>query len=582
MALDVDLGLHCERGGRTLNEDYAAVAWQPQADEARGLIAAIADGVSHAGRGAEAAQTTVRSLLADYFCAPDTWETTVTLDRLIGAQNSWLVAQNRRWRGQRESRLALSTLTALVLQGHSYTVAQVGDTRAWHLHDGLCNLLTEDHVMAHPDLRGQITRAIGLDDPVRVDYLQGELLAGDTFVLTSDGVHGVLDAARIARLATQGTAQEASLALVRAALEAGSRDNATAMVLRVRAIGPGGIEDALRQCRQLPVPVRLRVGDRLDGLQITALIGDNGVHRLLQARELATRQLVAVKTLHPARASDAQERAMLAHEAWLARRVTQRDAQGFVRIRETAAPSAFYLVFDWHSGTTLAQMLADRRGATAKRSGVADVVAAALQIGRALGRLHRQGVIHRDINPRNLHRSEDGQWRILDLGVALSGREPPELRALHAGTPSYMNPEQWLDPDAGARHACQADAQSDLFALGVTLYEWLTGMLPYGEIEPWQIARYRRDPTPPSRRRPDIPIWLDHILLKAIARDRRERFETAEELVLALERGAARPLPAPGHTPLVVRDPVAIWRIAFAVALLFDVLFVVWLLFLPR
>jgi len=273
---------------------------------------------------------------------------------------------------------------------------------------------------------------------------------------------------------------------------------------------------------------------------------------------------------------------MLAHEAWLAGRVTERDWQGFVRLREVTDPSAFYIVYDWHDGHTLAQILDEERHRRRARCAVAEVIDAGLAIARALGRLHRQGVTHRDIQPRNLHRSDDGQWRILDLGVALSGREPSEVRALHAGTPSYMNPEQWLEQDAEAGPARYADARSDLFALGVTLYEWLTGTLPYGEIEPWQIARYRHDPRAPSRRRPDVPIWLDHVLLKAIARDRSERFETVEEFVLALERGAARPLPAPSRTPLIVRDPAALWRSAFFVALIFDCLLVFWLLFLPR
>jgi serine/threonine protein kinase len=432
-------------------------------------------------------------------------------------------------------------------------------------------------------MRNQLTRAIGLDDSVRVDYLQGELHPGDAFVLTSDGVHGVLGGAQLAQLARQGSAQEASHAIVRRALDAAGGDNATAVVLRIGALPEGGLEDALRRVRQLPVPARLRVGDRLDGFQMTALVCDNGVHRLFQARDLESRQLVAIKTLHPARAGDAEERAMLAHEAWLADRVTGRDWQGFVRLREVAEPTAVYLVFDWHSGQTLAQIEQDERAGRRSLPGVAEVVTAGLAIARALGRLHRQGVIHRDINPRNLHLSDDGQWRILDLGVALSGREPPALRSLHAGTPSYMNPEQWQRADDRSDEPVRyADAQSDLFALGVTLYEWLTGSLPYGDIEPWQIARYRRDPRAPSRRRPDIPIWLDHVVLKAISRDRRERFETAEEMVLALERGAARPLPAPGATPLAARDPVTLWKIALCIALIFNALLLFWLLFLPR
>jgi serine/threonine protein kinase len=161
--------------------------------------------------------------------------------------------------------------------------------------------------------------------------------------------------------------------------------------------------------------------------------------------------------------------------------------------------------------------------------------------------------------------------------VAVSGREPEAVRALHAGTPSYMNPEQWEGD-----HGQPAHAGSDLFALGVTLYQWLAGRLPYGEIEPWQTARYRRDPIAPSRLRPVVPIWLDHVVLKAVARDPRERFETAEEFALALERGASRPLNAPLATPLMKRDPAALWKVALAISVAFNLLLVIWLLFLPR
>lgn len=264
---------------------------------------------------------------------------------------------------------------------------------------------------------------------------------------------------------------------------------------------------------------------------------------------------------------------MLSHEAWLGQTVTERDGRGFVRVRTPKAPSAFYVVFDWHSGATLEQMLAEGR-----RFSVDEVVQGTMAMARALARLHRQRVIHRDLKPGNLHLAEDGQWRLLDLGVAVSGNEPAAVRSLHAGTPSYMNPEQWED---GAE-AQRADAMSDLYALGVTLYRWLTGRLPYGEIEPYQTGRYRQDPPHASRLRPDVPIWLDHLLAKAVARDPRHRFETAEELLLALERGASRVLAAPPATPLIQRDPAALWKAGLVVSLLFNALLVVWLLFLPR
>ncbi|HSV81212.1 MAG TPA: bifunctional protein-serine/threonine kinase/phosphatase [Ramlibacter sp.] len=572
MALDVDIGWHSVRGTRDNNEDFAA-ALRPQAHEAeRGLIAAIADGVSSGGRGREAAQTTVMTLLQDYFGTPATWDTSVALDRVIGAQNAWLAASNRR-----SAAGALTTLTALVLRGHSYTLAHVGDTRAWLLREGGCSQLTHDHVADNLDLRSRLTRAVGLDDHVRIEYAQGELQRGDVFILSSDGVHGVLGAAALGRLAEAAlgqSAQAASEAIVVAALDAGSRDNASALVIHVRELAAARLEDVLLDGRQLPVPPRLKIGDTLDQFTITGLVADTGLHRLYQARDNASRELAAIKTLHESRASDAEERAMLAHEAWLGLRLTEQfggGGSGFVGVREPHAPSAFYAVFDWHGGSTLEQMLARKQAFS-----VEQVVRAIIEVARALGRLHRQGVVHRDIKPANLHLGDDGRWRVLDLGVAVSGFESAAERSLHAGTPSYMNPEQWQEGGAAA------SAQSDLYALGATLYQWLTGHLPYGEVEPYQLARFRNDPKPPSRLRPEVPIWLDHVVLRAVARDARQRFETAEEFVLALERGASRPLGAPAHTPLFQRDPSAFWKAAFAASVALNGLLLFWLLFLPR
>jgi len=572
MSFDIAIGLASARGPREGNEDFAAVQQPTAQDEAMGWIAALADGVSAGGGGLGgghmAAQTTVTSLVRDYFATPPGWDTTVALDRLIRAQNAWLADHNRRAVNAGRDHSALTTLSALVLRGHSYTVAHVGDSRIWLLRGEDCSPLTQDHALDQRDFN-RLTRAIGLDDAVRVDYAQGELRAGDRLLLTSDGVHGVLSPKKLAALARGEDAQTAADALVQAALAAGGQDNATALLLQVRGLAQGQYADVLSASQRLPAPGRLRVGDRLDGLAITALVADNGLHRLYQARR-ADGSLVAVKALHEARAGDAQERAMLAHEGWLGRRLA--EVEGFVRVHEPVEPSAFYLLFDWHGGRTLEQLL-DQRPA------LPDFLAAATALARALGRLHRAGVVHRDIKPANLHLGEDGQWRLLDLGVALSGREPESLRDLHAGTPSYINPEQWAEPPVPGS---TADAGSDLYALGVTLYQWLTGHLPYGEIEPYQTARFRRDPRAPSRGLPQVPIWLDHVLLKAVNREASLRFETAEELLLALERGAARPLPAPGSTPLARRNPAALWQIALGVSLLFNALLIYWLLFLPR
>ncbi len=600
MAFELDIGFASSAGTKDSNEDFCGALMPEPGLEGMGVIAAVADGVSRGGMGKEAAQTTVVSLLRDYFGTPETWDATVALDRIINSQNAWLCGINRR----RQPAVGMTTLTAVVLRGQSYALAHVGDSRAYLLRGGQMQQITHDHVVNHPDFKHQLVRAVGLEERVVVDYVQGDLQVGDVFVLLTDGVYGSLSDKRLQALAqgdgAQASSQTASEALLDAALKAGSKDNVTALVVRVLGLLDATLQDENRAAQSLPVPPLLKVGEVLDGLSITAPVADNGINVVYQAKVTTTAEgtdadkRYIIKALHPARAHDREELAMLAHEAWLAKRMqSSRVADNLVQIH-TDLPglpvgrprSAFYLVYDWHGGETLEQALAQQ-----KRFKLPQALAVGLQALKALGRLHRQGVIHRDIKPANLHQGEDGVLRLLDLGVALSGREPQSMRELHAGTPSYVNPEQWgFNCKTSARSGGQRtdvpqelpDAQSDLFALGVTLYQLLTGRLPYGEVLPYQVGRYYRDPVAPSRHNPEIPIWLDHVLMNAVARDKRQRFETAEEFRLALERGASRPLSAPSATPLLQRDPTALWKVGLAVSVLLNLLLVYWLLFLPK
>ena len=582
MAFNIDIGFATQAGRKPGNEDFCAAMLPDPGQEGMGSIVAVADGVSAGGMGREAAQTTVTSLVRDYYATPETWDTTVALDRIIGAQNAWLASINRR----RQPVMGLTTLTALVLCGQSYTLAHVGDSRAYLLRGGEMRQLTHDHVVSHPDFKHQLLRSVGAEDHVVVDYLQGELLVGDIFVLVTDGVHGVLSDRRLQALSGLQATDSAPLAsqnIALAALAAGSQDNVTAVVVRVLGLLDASLPGVNRMAQGLPIPPRLmKVGEVIDGLCVTALVADSGINLLYQVRDGASQVLYALKTLHPARAHDAQERAMLAHEAWLATRMQSgRAADHLVHLHERLPGgrerTAYYLLYDWHTGETLQQQL-DR----GQKFTVLQALAAATQTAQALGRLHRQCVIHRDIKPANLHQGKDGVLRLLDLGVALSGREPEAMRKLHAGTPSFINPEQWGCSAVAAVGEELPDAQSDLFALGVTLYQLLTARLPYGEVLPYQSGRYYRDPVAPSRISPEVPIWLDHIVLKAVARDKRRRFETAEELLLALERGASRPLTAPQATPMIQRDPTAVCKMALAVSALLNLMLVYWLLFLPK
>ncbi len=584
MAFDIDIGFTSLSGKKLINEDFCAAMLPEPGKEGFGAICAIADGVSTGGKGKEAAQTTVMSLVQDYFCTRETWDTTVALDRVITAHNNWLTGVNHRRTAQQEC--GLTTLTALVLRGQSYTLAHVGDTRAYLLRQGQVEQLTTDHIASHPDFKHQLIRAVGADERLVVDYSQGDLQVGDVFILLSDGVHGHVKDRQLPIFAQLGSAQNITDALTAAALEQGSQDNASAIVVRILGLQESHLRDEELAAQQLSVPPRLKIGDEIDGLIVTSLVADSSVNLLYQVREPLSQKLYALKALHPSREKDAQERDMLAHEAWLGKRMqTSRAADHLVHLHSPnqlpngKISASFYLLYDWHSGETLQQAL-DARGVFS----VPRATQAALQALKALGVMHRQGVIHRDIKPANLHRGADGVLRLLDLGVALSGHEPQSMRHLHAGTPSYINPEQFGYCVKGNRidtaDPQNADAGSDLYALGVTLYQLLTGKLPYGQVLPYQTGRYYRDPVAPSRIQPQVPVWLDHIVLKAVARDHKQRFETAEEFALALERGASRPLSALPPTPLLQRDPSALWQVMLFISVLFNALLIAALLLL--
>ena len=566
MPLEFAVGHATRTGKRERNEDFVG-AVTPDAAElaARGALLAVADGVSGEAAGREAAEYAVRGLLADYYATPETWEVPQALDRVLLAINRWLVAQG----AVDKTRAGMATtLSLLVLRGNRYTIGHVGDTRVYRLRAHELNLLTQDHVWDRPDMRHVLKRAVGLDQHLMVDYADGELMPKDRFLICSDGVWEALGSQRIHELMLlHSDPQRAADVLVDRALEAGSADNATALVARIDAVAAEGWRDMLGAYVRLPVPQRLKPGGVIDGFEVLKLLHESRATLLYQVRSPAG-QVCALKTLQPALAGDRASCEGLLGEEWLAKRLVSRH---FPQVVPLAADARHYLyyVMTFHAGATLQQQLD-----SGKHFSIGEVTRIGTQAAKALGVLHRLSILHRDIKPANLLQEESGELRVLDMGVALAAGVPyPELQG-NPGTPSYMAPELF---DGDGPHA-RATAQSDLYATGVSLYHLLTRKYPYGEIEPFQHPRFV-DPTPPTRYRPDIPQWLENVLLRAVARDQKQRFETAEEMLLTLERGEAQPhlsIRAPQRTPLAQRRFVsnAQWQAIAIVSIVINVLLI--------
>lgn len=552
MPLRLDFGYASAAGPRPANEDYGGFVEPADADLAltRGCLAAVADGVSGGAHGREAAETAIRNLFADYYSTPETWETHRALGTVLAAINRWLAGQSA---SQREPGGMATTLTCLALRGGRYHYAHVGDTRLYRLRGEALDCLSTDHVWETPGMSHVLKRALGLDTHVLPDFGEGELAAGDVFLIVCDGVWEPLGQVEQHRLLKRYDApQHAAQALVDAALAAGGQDNATALVVRVLETGT---DDApLADAADLPLPGRLAPGARLDDFVIEAELHSGRDSLLYRARHVHTGQRWVLKTLQPVLAGDAQAAARLLAEAWFLKRV---HSHYFPEVLPLPARNSLYFAMRHFEGASLQQRLDAGQHFTP-----AETVTLAIRILKGLAALHRLDIVHRDVKPANLHLDETGKLRILDLGVARCPHLDTRDADAQPGTPSYMAPELYA--------SAEANAQTDLYALGVTLYHLLTRKYPYGEIEAFQRPKFG-EPVPPSRYRPDIPPWLENVLLKAVERDPAQRFETAEEMRLALERGEASPL-VRRRTPLVERSPAGAWPLVAGLSLVLNLL----------
>lgn len=558
MPLELSTGYASDKGVRANNEDFLGMI-MPEGEELanKGVLAAIADGVGGHGGGREAAEYAVRGLLADYYATPDTWETGLALDRVANAINRWVIAQGRShhaWSGM------ATTLTALVLRGRRYCLAHVGDSRCYLVRGGKLTQLTCDHVWDRPDMGHVLTRGIGIDERLHLDFSEDEIQSADLFLLLTDGVweslrdQGLSDMLRIHQ-----EPRFLAPALVQAALAAGSQDNCSALVLAIDVLPEVSARDLDAASRTLPIPPKQKPGQVLDGFTIQNVLAESRATLLYTARDGATQQIVVVKTLHPRLAGDAAEIEAFAREEWLARRMVSRHFPQYIPLAPNRR-THLYFVMSWHPGQTWQQSLD-----SGAHCSVPDAVRYGRQLLKGLGSLHRLSVLHRDIKPANIHIDQSGELRILDLGVAAIGRHAHDggQAAPLAGTPSYLAPELFGEAQPGV--------QTDLYSAAVTLYHLLTRHYPYGEIEPFQHPRFG-DPVAPSRWRRDIPLWLERVLQKGVARDPKLRFETAEEFVLALEREEGGLLAAPRATPYSARDPAKFWYAVALVSVVFNLL----------
>lgn len=536
-------------GPRAENQDATRlVTPAPALAASKGYLFALADGVSQCIDGGLASRSTLQALALDYYSTPETWGVAQALDRLLLAQNRWLQANG-----------LLTTLSAVVLRGRRFTLAHVGDCRVYRWFEGNLQRISEDHVWEQPDMQHVLKRALGLDQYVVMDYLDGELHQGERLLLISDGVWSRLNDANIRTILNDQHDLDAAVrALVNSAHLAGSQDNASALLIQVDQVGADTLGDTLLQLQQWPLPPTLKPHQMFEGWQVETCLGDSRQSLLYRVRD-AQQQPWLLKTLPDTRHEENGAGQALLLEEWFLRRVAGRF---FPEVHPLPERQHLYYVMREYPGQTLARTF-EQQGPME----LARWLSLARDLIGAVGLLHRRNIVHRDIKPENLLIDDAGVLRMLDFGLAfcpgLSATSPGEV----PGTPSFIAPE--------AFEGAEPEPALDLYAASVTLYFLLTGQYPYGEIEAFQRRRFG-NPVPVSRYRPDAPEWLERHLDQALQANPAKRFETAEQWLLQFQQGEMATLEIRPR-PLLEREPLKVWRSIALLSLLLNLLLWIWL-----
>jgi serine/threonine-protein kinase len=287
---------------------------------------------------------------------------------------------------------------------------------------------------------------------------------------------------------------------------------------------------------------------RLGDYRVLRRLGEGGMGAVYLGYHEATDKHFALKVLSDALASNQTYVDRFYREFKSGALLNHPSIVRSVAAGQDPATSKHYLVLEYVEGTS-AQALLEQFG----HLSVGDAVHIALDIARALEHAHSRNVVHRDIKPDNILITKSGVSKLTDLGLAKRTDETSHLTAARQGfgTPFYMPYEQAIN----AKHA---DGRSDIYALGATLYHLLTGEVPFKGESPLEIveAKERGDFIAAGQLNSAVPRLLDQILSRMLARLPRDRYQTASELIVDLERSRlAAAVPSYADTELALKDP---------------------------
>ncbi|MBA6416745.1 bifunctional protein-serine/threonine kinase/phosphatase [Colwellia sp. 6M3] len=560
--LQLCIGGFSSKGLKAENEDaFAAIVPDSHELRAKGAVAAIADGLSSANKAADASQLAVTQFIQEYLVTPETWSTQKSAAKVLTSLNNWLYSQGGFVEGlaDENSPQWLTTFSALIAKSTTGYIFHVGDTRITKYRNQQLEVITRDHNRKQIGQQALLTRALGADNRLEVDVHKVDLQSGDLYMLSCDGIHDYITKATFQSLfdslplsPKKSDLEALSIKIVNTALEQGSNDNVTCLLVYVQAVPNRKLAEIQRDLSAKSIPPALKVGQKLDGYLVKKVIHASIRSHLYLVIDVETDKPYVLKAPSANFADDAIYLQGFMREAWVGERIKHGNVMRVLPGRKNS--QFLYHVCEYLQGQTLGEWLHDN-----PKPSIALVRDIMKQVISALRAFQRLDLVHRDLKPDNIMIDQYGHIKLIDYGTvfvaSLDENQETIKEEVPFGSLNYIAPETLLH--------MKADNQSDLFSLGVICYEMLSGELPYKPMQRAEVTikdynsmQYRSI----KQFRPELPLWLDLSLQKATEADPRLRYKAFSEFFADLSNPKTNAVEEYKSQPLLKRNPILFWQ----------------------
>ncbi len=545
----IHIGQYSSAGQKETNEDSFGVL-VPESDllEIKGIAMAIADGMSSCEAPKAASENCVKTFLTDYFSTHQSWSVKTSVTRVLTATNRWLYAQGQN--KYQSNRGMVSTFSGLILKAGLAHVFHIGDSRIYLLRNDKIEPLTNDHLTRVSAEKEYLSKAMGINPHAEVDYRKLDVEPDDIYVFTTDGVHEFITPAQIAGIvkANLNNLENAAEKIVDTAYENSSPDNLTCQIVRVKETGKIDEYTHLEKLTNLPFPPPLEAGMSFEGYQIIRELHASNRSQIYLAKDKITDETVVIKTPSVNFQDDPAYLEMFTREEWIGSLISSPHVVKI--IKPPTLRKFLYYISEYIEGQTLREWMNDNPSPS-----LAEVRSITRQIIVGLRAFHRKEIIHQDIKPENIVIDKDGTIKLIDFGSAhvaslqeVTGSiETPDL----AGTKNYSAPEYHLGYKSSNR--------SDIYSIGVIVYELLTGKLPYGKPLESKHSIMRLTYISACKINKHLPLWVNAALEKAVKTNPAERYQSMSEFIGDLTRPNPNFKPKE-MVPLIERDPIGFWK----------------------